>query len=173
MLVRQIISNALRFVFLVLLQVLILDKVYLGGYINPYLYIYFILALPFIIPGWLLLLLAFLLGISIDSFNNSYGIHTSATLLMAFFRPFIIRAMASSEDAPAPGTRPSIKMKGFKWYLYYSIILIAIHHFTLFFIEIFRFSEFFSTFFRAVLSITFTMLLVVISEYLGTGRTKK
>ena len=172
MLVRQIISNILRFIFLVLLQVVILDKIYLGGYINPYLYVWFILALPFAIPGWLLLILAFLLGVSIDSFNNSYGIHTSATLLMAFIRPFIIRAMASGDDTPAPGTRPSIRVKGFKWYLYYSIILVSIHHFTLFYIEIFRFSEFFSTFFRALLSIAFTMLLIVISEYLGASKTK-
>ena len=46
------VRNIIRFVFLVLLQVLILNNIQFSGYINPYFYIYFILLLPFDTPRW-------------------------------------------------------------------------------------------------------------------------
>ena len=67
---------------------------------------------------------------------------------------------------------PSLKNQGLKWFLYYSISLILIHHFVLFYLEAFRFAEFFKTFFRMILSGTFTLLLVMISEYLFYPKEK-
>jgi len=66
-------KNAGRFIFLVLFQVWILNNLRVGGYINPYFYIYFVLLLPFSAPKWLLLVSSFLLGISIDLFMNTRG----------------------------------------------------------------------------------------------------
>ena len=63
---RVILFNVLRFFLLILLQVLILNNIYLGGLINPYFYIYFILLLPYDVPGGLLLLFGFLLGAGVD-----------------------------------------------------------------------------------------------------------
>ena len=76
--INNILKHSVRFVFLVLLQVLILNNIQLNGFINPYLYILFIIMLPFEIPVWLLMLLAFVMGISIDMFLNTMGIHVCA-----------------------------------------------------------------------------------------------
>ena len=162
---RTLFFNVVRFFFLVFLQVLILNHINLGGYINPYFYIYFILLLPFDTPRWMLLLMAFLLGLSIDIFTNTIGLNASACVMMAFFRPFVISAISSGPESLI-GDTPSLKSQGIKWFLYYSIILVLIHHFALFYLEIFRFSEFFPTFFRSVLSSAFTLGLVILSEYL-------
>jgi cell shape-determining protein MreD len=165
------IKNIGRFVFLVFFQVLILNHIRLSGYINPYFYVYFILMLPFATPKWLLLVAAFVMGITIDIFSNTLGINAAASVLMAFARPFVINAISSGTEYEI-GERPSLKNQDLKWFLYYSITLTLIHHFTLFFLEVFRFREFFGTFLRVVLSTIFTMVLVMISEYLYYSRQK-
>jgi cell shape-determining protein MreD len=168
---RTFFFNIVRFFFLVFFQVLILNHINLGGYINPYFYIYFILLLPFETPRWLLLLAAFILGLNIDIFTNTIGLNASACVLMAFCRPFVISAISSGPESLI-GDTPSLRNQGIKWFLYYSIILVLIHHFTLFYLEIFRFSEFMMTFVRVLLSSAFTMFLVLISEYLLYPREK-
>jgi hypothetical protein len=168
---KIVLYNTLRFFLLILLQVLILNNINLGGFINPYFYIYFILLLPFEISGWLLLLLSFLLGAGIDVFTNTLGLNISACLAMGFARPYIIHSISTGSDSLI-GDSPSLKNQGLKWFLYYSISLVLIHHFVLFYLEAFRFTEFFMTFFRMILSSIFTLLLVMISEYLFNPREK-
>ena len=166
-----IFKNIGRFIFLILFQVLILNNIQFNGYINPYLYIYFILLLPFETPRWLLLLSAFLLGLSLDAFTNTFGLNAAACVLMAFLRPFVISAISTGTEFMI-GHSPSLKNQGFKWFAYYSITLIFIHHFSLFYLEIFRFSEFFQTLLRVLLSSAFTLLLVFLAEY-ATYPTEK
>jgi hypothetical protein len=91
--------------------------------------------------------------------------------MMAFFRPFVISAISSGPESLI-GDTPSLRNQGVKWFLYYAIILILVHHITLFYLEIFRISEFLSTFVRVFLSSAFTLLLVLISEYLLYPRGK-
>ncbi|MBE0647155.1 MAG: rod shape-determining protein MreD [Bacteroidales bacterium] len=169
-----IVRNIIRFLFLVLFQVLILNQINLGGYTNPYLYVYFILLLPFATPRWMLLLLAFLLGLSIDIFTNTYGLNAAASVLMAFCRPYVIRAI-SREPEEELGIQPSLRVQGFTWFILYSFILVLIHHTALFYLEIFRFTEFFQTLLRVITSTAFTLVLVFISELLfnSRGNTRK
>ncbi len=159
------VRNIIRFVVLVLIQVLILNHISLGGYINPYLYVLFILWLPFHTDRWLLLISAFLLGFSADIFTNTIGLNAAASVAMAFARPFVI-TMISTGTEFEPGSRPSIRGQGIRWFFSYSVTLVLIHHFVLFYLEVFRFSEFFSTLLRVMLSSVFTLGLVFLSEYL-------
>lgn len=164
-----VVRNSIRFLFLVLFQVLILNHINLGGYTNPYLYVYFILLLPFATPRWMLLILAFILGISIDIFTNTMGLNAAATLLMAFCRPYVMRAI-SREPEEEMGVQPSLKQQGFTWFFLYSLILILIHHVALFYLEIFRFTEFFQTLWRVIVSSLFTLVLVFLSELIFYSR---
>ena len=164
-------KNIGRFVFLILFQVLILNNIQFSGYINPYFYIYFILLLPFETPRWLLMLSAFLLGISLDAFTNTFGLNAFACVLMAFVRPFVITTISTGTEFMI-GHSPSLKNQGVKWFAYYSVILVLVHHFALFYLEIFRFMEFFQTLLRVLLSSLFTLIIVFIAEYL-TYPTKK
>ena len=168
---RTVFFNIIRFFFLIFFQVLILNHINLSGYINPYFYIYFILLLPFDTPKWMLLIVAFILGWSIDIFTNTIGLNAAACVMMAFARPFVISAISSGPESLL-GETPSLRNQGLKWFLYYAIILIVIHHFTFFYLEIFRLNEFPATFARILLSSAFTLLLVLISEYLLYPRGK-
>jgi rod shape-determining protein MreD len=157
--------NIGRFVILIVVQLLLLNNINLGGLVNPYLFVLFILKLPFSTPRYLLLLSAFLMGLLLDIFSNSPGLNASTCLLVAFTRPYII-GLVTSKRSFDTGIQPSVKDMGLGWYLSYSVILVSIHHFAFFFIEMFRFQGFGFTLFRAMLSIAFTMLLLFLTEYL-------
>ncbi len=168
----EVLANTiLRFVFLIIFQVLILNNVQLGGFINPYLYVFFILMLPLEIQGWLLLLLSFLMGLSIDMFSNTAGMHAAACTFMAFCRPYLLRMLAPREGFDR-GSKPTVQKFGISWVLTYAGILILLHHFALFYLEMFRFSSFFSTFLRVILSSAFTLGLVIVTQFLF-NRVKK
>ena len=80
---------------LVLIQVLALNNIQFLGFLNPYIYILFILSLPVKLPNWITLLLAFVLGLTIDAFSNTMGMHAFATVLVAFLRGGIINLFIS------------------------------------------------------------------------------
>jgi rod shape-determining protein MreD len=156
---------ALRFVILVLLQVIVLNHVNFSGYLNPYLYVLFILILPFETPGWVLLITSFLIGYSVDIFSNTQGMNAAASVFMGFCRPLVIR-MVTTQREFEQNMQPGIRDMGFRWFLSYSLLLIFLHHLVLFYLEAFSFNQFFSTLFRATLSALFTLALVILSQYL-------
>jgi rod shape-determining protein MreD len=162
---NEILRNIVRFIVLVGVQVLIIKNIELGRFINPFIYVLFIIVLPFETPKWVLLFCGFVMGITIDMFYDTAGMHAAACVFMAYVRPGVLK-LFSPRDGYEFGTQPTIQYLGVPWFLSYSGILILLHHFVLFYLEIFRFSEFFSTFLRVIISTLFTVLLVSTSQYL-------
>ena len=152
------------FILLVLIQILILNQVQLSGYINPYMYILFILLLPVNTPAYAMLMLAFLLGITIDIFSNSMGIHASASVLIAYVRPFVIRSVSVRDEEM--DNYPGLMQTKFSWFFKYTAVLVIIHHFILFYLEVFSFSGFFITFLRVLLSSIFSIFIIVLSQFI-------
>ena len=163
--IRDLLKYLVMFVILVLLQVLLLNNIQFSGYVNPYLYVLFILLLPFNTPKYLLLVLGFLLGFSIDIFSNTPGIHASATTFMAFLRPYTIEVISSRDNLEVTAP-PRLKTMGTGWFLRYTVILVLAHHLFLFFIEVFTFTGFIHTLIRSLLSSVFTIVLILISQFL-------
>jgi rod shape-determining protein MreD len=163
--VNEIIRNIFRFVILVLVQVLIIKDIDLGRFINPFIYILFLIILPFETPKWAILFIAFILGISIDMFYDTAGFHAAACVVVGYIRPGILK-LFSPRDGYESGTQPTIQYLGIPWFLSYAGILIVAHHLVLFYLEVFRFSEFFSTFFRVIISSLSTIILIVAIQYL-------
>lgn len=163
--IGEILKIAFRFFFLVVLQILVLNNVQWSGYLNPYLYVFFILMLPFETPKWLLIILSFLMGFTIDVFANTWGMHSAACVVTGFVRPYLLK-LISPREGYDNATRPIVRDFGLEWVVKYSLIVIFIHHFTLFYIEVFKFSLFFHTFIRVILSTLFTFTLVIISHFL-------
>ena len=105
---KRTIRNIARFVFLVLLQVLIFNNIQVFSFITPFIYILFIILLPFETPKWLRLILGFFLGLLVDMFSNSGGIHIASTVLIAFISPWVHKILSSRDDFD-PGIQPGIK----------------------------------------------------------------
>jgi len=157
--------NLSRFLLLFILQIYIFNNIELLGYLNPYVYILFILLLPLETPQTLLLALAFFMGFSIDYFSNTIGINMAACVLVAYLRPGLIRVLSQKSELD-PGMKIGIRDFGFRWFFIYTSVLVIIHHLVLFYLEVFRFNEFFDTLKRSLFSALFTIILIIISQYL-------
>ncbi len=83
--------NTARFILLVLLQVLVLNHINFLGYINPYIYILFIILYPVKNNSSLFIFLSFLLGLCVDIFSDSGGVHAAASVTIAFLRPGFLK----------------------------------------------------------------------------------
>lgn len=129
-----VVKNIVRFLLVVLLQVFILNKMNLFGYLNPFVYVLFIILLPFQTNKMLLLLLAFGTGLTIDIFGDTPGLHTAATVFMAFLRPSLISGFFGRLEF-TQNEEPGINKLGFGGFSRYMIVLVVIHHFILFFLK--------------------------------------
>jgi hypothetical protein len=152
------------FISLVLIQVLFLNQIQLGGFVNPYIYVLFVLLLPLSSPKYAVLLLAFLIGFTIDIFMNSLGIHTAATVFIAWLRPVIVRSISSRDEDKSD--YPGLHQNKLSWFLPYVGIMVFIHHFILFYIETFTFKGFLETFYHVLLSSLFSVFIIVLSQFL-------
>jgi len=167
--INSILRYGVIIVILVLLQVLVLNYIQFSGFVNPYVYIMIVLLLPSTIPAWLLLIISFLSGLVIDLFSGSPGMHASATLLAGFSRPYILRIIAP-RDGYESGSDLSMAAYGARWFLVYTAIIVVIHHTALFYLEVFRFTDFFRTLLRVILSSAFTVGFILLIEYYRKGR---
>ena len=170
--IKRLPRYIINFILLVFLQVFIFNNIQFSGFINPYIYIIFILLLPFETPKWLILFLAFLLGLTVDLFTNTIGMHSSATVFMAFLRPYLLKVLAPRDGYEAE-TLPQLNYYGFGWFLRYASVLVIVHHLFLFYIEVFSFSNFFFTLLRVILSSIFSIFLIVISQYFFYSKNKR
>ena len=167
---NNILQHTIRFFILAGIQILVLNNIQISGYINPFVYILFIMLLPPKMPKAIVLILAFIMGFTIDIFSDSYGIHSSATVLLAFSRPKVLSLVSvkGGEDLESIG----VKQLRINRFFTYSSILCLIHHFTLFFLEAFRLNEFFDTFLRALYSsfVSISMMLLIESLFSNEKR---
>ncbi|WP_151672270.1 rod shape-determining protein MreD [Patiriisocius marinus] len=165
---NAIFINALRFLGLLLLQVLVLNNINFLGYINPYLYILFILIFPFTGNKSLLIGLSFLLGLSIDFFSDSGGVHAAASVFIAYLRPFLLKfSFGVSYEYNA------IKLSKvtFSERLIYISLMVILHHLVLFSLEIFSVSRILLILKSTLFSGIFSIILILCSLVLFSRKT--
>lgn len=155
--------NISRFVLLLAIQIIIFNNMNFLGYISPFPYILFIILYPVNGNKSGLIASSFLLGITLDLFSNSGGIHATACLVLAYLRPSLFKfAFGLSYEYQTIKLNDVITPQRFT-FIFLSVI---IHHFTLFILEAFQLSYILDTLITTVLSTTFTIILCIIIIYL-------
>ena len=158
-------KNTLQFILLTLtiifVQVLIINNIELTGYINPFVYIYSLLIIPFKVNRIATLFIGFTIGITIDAFCGTWGMHAAATTLTAFVRPYIFNIFASQEDKDKQSISYNIMPSTF---MVYSSIAVAIHHLALFLLEAFTFNHLWHTLLKTLFSSLIAIALIYCFE---------
>lgn len=154
---------ALKFVTVLLLQVLLFNNIDYFGFISPYIYVLFFLDLPVNYKTAYAMLLGFLMGFLVDVFGNTMGVHTFACVLLCFVRNTWINLLFSSLNAQQ--TELTLARVGWIDYLKYIGGLILLHHTTLFLLETLSFVAFWHTLLRILANTVVTVLLVLFYEY--------
>ena len=169
--INNVIKNSVRFILLVLLQVLIVQNIRLGSYIVLLPYILFILLLPFETPKLVVLFASFFIGLVIDMFYDTAGIHAAACTMIGFSRYYVLKLLSPREGYD-PGLIPIVDSMGAVWFVTYAGIMIFIHHLFFFYLEIFRFDEFFRTLLRVILSTIGTFIFIYVVQFLFYKKTR-
>ena len=160
---RTIFINIFRWIVLLFVQIFLLRNLNYYNLSTPFVYILFILVLPFRIPNLLLFLLAFLTGLTVDAFYDTLGVHTSACVALAFVRILFISVSVNRDAFDEP--EPSLGNMGFTWFSLYALLCTLVHHLVVFLLEAFKFNEIAYTLGRALLSAVFTMFLLLLVEF--------
>jgi len=161
--------HTVRFIALAIFQVLILNHINFLGYINPYVYILFIALYPIKNNRILLLLLSFLLGLTIDLFLDTGGIHAAASVLIAYVRPVILKTSFGTIYE-----HQSIKFNSvdFGSKLTYFTLLTVLHHLVLFSLEIFSISKIIFVLQKTLLSSIFTILISMVITIIFSRKSR-
>lgn len=150
--------HALRFFALVILQVLILNHINFMGYINPYAYLLFIAFFPVKNNRMVLILSSFFLGLTIDMFQDTGGMHAAACVFIAYARPVILKFSFG-----AMYEYHSIRFNAIEFgslLTYISLLAIA-HHLILFSLEVFSISKIILILQKTLFSSIFTIIVCV------------
>jgi hypothetical protein len=165
--------NILRFILFLFVQVFVLQRIPpLHQFIVPYLYMLFILWLPFGINRFLLLLVGFLYGLSLDYFLGHFGLHAACCTLIAYLRPFVLQILIPKETTEQSYKEPSIKSMGFGPYGLYVFVLVFIHHSYLVLIEWLSFGNFLYFIGKIIATTAISLLLIFITEMLFYRKAK-
>lgn len=160
------VKNIIRFIFFILVQVFVFNNIPpLHHLVNPYIYFLFILWLPFKIGRRMLMVYAFALGICLDFFTKTPGLHAAPCILIAYLRPFIINFLMPNEG-DTNFDEPSIKSMGFAPYFTYVALLTFFHHAFLFLLEALQFADFLYFIIKTLLSVAISLLLILMVEIL-------
>ncbi len=158
-----LLGNIVRFVLLLAAQVLVFNRIDLFGFINPFPYVLFIILFPVNGNKSALLAASFFLGIIMDMFWNSGGVHAAACLLLAYFRPAIFKfSFGLSYEYQTVRLNDSLSPERFSFIL----IAVVLHHFVLFILEVFKISFLWEILVRTMLSAIFTIVTCIIIIYI-------
>jgi hypothetical protein len=167
-----ILKHIVRFLVLVVIQTLILNQLEIGFGIQIMVYPLFILLLPFDLGIIYMLFIAFGMGIAIDSISNTYGLHTSALLVVTYLRPVIFQ-MFAPRDGYDNLKEGNMYEMGTRWFIYVFGIMLLIHHFWFFIMEIFRLDDFFFILQKTLLSLPISFLVCLLLQAMFVSKPKE
>jgi hypothetical protein len=159
----NLLYNFLRFILLLAAQVLVFNNINFLGYINPYPYVLFVLLYPVNGNKYGLLVASFLLGLTLDYFTDSGGVHAASCLILAMIRPSIFRfSFGLSYEYQKVKINDNLTPERFSFIL----LAVVVHHFIMYTLELFEFQLIFIILWRALISTVFTIIVSVLLIYL-------
>lgn len=164
-----ILKNSIRFIILILVQTLVLNHINFLGYINPYIYVLFIILFPIKNNRLFFILISFLLGLTVDLFLDSGGIHAAACVTIAYIRPIVLKFVFGMIYE-----HQTIKFSSTEFgqrFSYFSIIIL-IHHIILFSLEIFNSSKIILILKKTLFSSIFTIILCLLITILFSRKKR-
>ena len=169
----SLLKNIIRFVFFILVQAFVLDKVPpLHQFVKPILYFLFILWLPFGMNRSIQMILAFIFSLCMDYFSGTPGLHVVPCVLVAYVRPFLLNILLSQEKTEVSYAEPSITSLGWAQYSVYVIVLTFVHHACLVLIEWLQFGNFVFFIGKVAASTAVSIVLIFVTEMLFPRKAK-
>ncbi|PUV21236.1 MULTISPECIES: rod shape-determining protein MreD [Sphingobacterium] len=162
---RILIFNIIRFIVLIGMQVFLFQNIGYYNLVAAFPYILFIFLLPTGTPNFLVYLIAFLTGLTVDSFYDTLGVNTAACVALAAFRIFFMKITLEVEERDSFLT-PMLGLMNVRWFFSYIFFGTLIHHTFLYLLESFSFQHIQYTLLSIVLSCIFTVIIMLLFSIL-------
>ena len=148
-----------RYIVVMILQVLLFNQLQLLGVCHPYVYLLCLLMMPITLPHNVEMLIGAVVGLMMDIFCNSLGIHTASCILVMFIRPYLLGALVNEKDRL--NEQISLRSIGFEAFLKYIVILVVVHHLVVFALAAWSWSHFGFVLLETLVSSLLTILLII------------
>ena len=162
---RFVLIQVMRFVLYAGVHVLLISRLVLFDLGWCFLYLGFLLFLPLATPVVVQLLLAFGMGLTMDIFYDTGGLHAAAAVLLGFLRPWVLRLL-TPRDGYDSGDTVNVHQMGWQWFGVYLVLLVLLHHAAFFLLELGSFRYFGLTLGKMLVSALFTSLALLIIQLL-------
>lgn len=159
------------FLAVILLQVFLFDNLSISIYLNPLVYIAFVLLLPLDALPVAVLLCGLGTGVVMDYAMGAAGLNTIATLAVAFVRPWLLPVLYRRDDLREGGV-PSSDRLGRRVFVRYLVILVLLHHTLFFTLEALSWAHLLHTLLRIAASSALTVGFVWLIARLFTDRVR-
>jgi hypothetical protein len=169
---RIFITHSIRFILFALTQALIFNQIEVKFGVQVMIYPLFILLLPYSINIFLLMFLSFSLGLFIDSISNTYGLHASSAVLIAYLRPILFKTFEPRDGYDNIEETNIYRMEA-TWWLYVFGLITLIHHLWFFTLEIFKFNEIWFILQKTFLSVPITLLVCILIQVIFIRKPDK
>ena len=168
---RFSVQHIVLFVVYLLYQVMILQNVVVFHTAFCFLYVLYLILLPVESNPMVLMGIGFLMGICVDMFYESTGLHAFASVMIMYARNYWLNSL-TPQGGYDSNSVPSLAMNGVQWFLVYAVPLIFLHHALLFFMEVGGFGMFWYTLWKVLTSTIFTTVVILIAQFLFPGRRR-
>jgi rod shape-determining protein MreD len=161
-----------NFVIIMMVQVFVLNDIVIKSAITlygvpafiPLLYPLILLLLPVNTPHWLTMVLGFVVGITMDYYSNTPGVHASACVLLGYVRPYLLNLFFQQNIKELGDTIPTLFRMGFRSFLLYILFALIIHHFYFYIIQIWSFKNSLLILSKTLLSTVLSIILIILSQ---------
>ena len=148
-----------RYFLVMLLQVLLFDQLQLLGVCHPYIYILCLLMMPITLPHSADMIIGAVVGLIMDIFCNSLGVHTASCIFIMFIRPYLIGAIVNDKDRL--NEQISLRTLGMETFVRYVAILVVVHHLTVFLLAAWQWQHIAFVMLETAVSSLITILVVI------------
>ncbi len=153
-----------RYILVMMLQVLLFDQLQLWGVCHPYIYILCLLMMPITLPHNAEMVIGAVVGLIMDVFCNSLGIHTASCILLMFIRPYLIGAVVNDKDRL--NEQISLRSIGMEALIKYVAIMVVVHHLTVFMLAAWSWHHLGFVLLETVVSSAITILVIIAYNFL-------
>lgn len=158
-------KHIIRAVLILLLQVLVLKRIGLSNswfwqYGDIFLYPVIVLMLPFRMSRHYAILIGFVIGLIIDMFYDTIGVHAFALTATAYARGLLL-AYLEPRGGYQLSMSPTNFSMGLNWVLTFTVFSLLIHTFLYFTAEIFTFVYIGQILLKTLITLILSMLVVM------------
>ncbi|MBO7491261.1 MAG: rod shape-determining protein MreD [Bacteroidales bacterium] len=165
-------TNIIRCIIALLLQIFICNYIHLFGFLTPAIYLFALFLLPTDLPKSVQYLIAFAMGFVVDMFTHTLGVNAAASIILMFARPYISNLMNGRKTIEI-NDRPMPAHKDFRWMLGFTFLLTLIHQTAVVMLETFSFRHFGKTVLVIIGDTILTVIVILSIDYLFYSQTKR